>query len=218
MEEHYFKEQTEIPLQLGVVSALIRKKPFDFYTSPPVFSWRRVDKGTLCLANGMQISETDKTLLDLGCGYGVLGIAAAEFFPSLNVVMIDSSERAVFLARKNVFFHNLRDRVKVLPGDLYEPVEVINGGAEVRGSGGAITNNCKKFDVIVSNPPYSAGKKIVEQIIEHAPEHLNSGGSLQIVGRHNKGGRMYSEKMGEVFKTVTADYKKSGFRVYIGRH
>ena len=226
MDEHYFKEKTEVPLQLGIVTAVIRKKQFDFYTSPPVFSWRRVDNGTICLANGMQISETDKTLLDLGCGYGVLGIVAAETFSALKVTMIDSSERAAFLARKNAIFYNLRDRVKVLDGDLYGPVEKLSAfslqpsavsteGRWPKAKGQAVF---EKFYIILSNPPYSAGKEIVNQIISHAPEHLNPGGSLQIVGRHNKGGRMYMGEMEKVFKNVTDDYKKSGFRVYVGRN
>ena len=199
MDEHYFKEKTEIPLQLGIVNAVIRKKEFEFYTSPPVFSWRRVDKGALCLANGMQIEGT-KTSLDIGCGYGVIGIVAAHFYPQLEITMIDSSERAVLLAKKNVANYNLQSQVKVLRGELYVPVE------------------SEKFDAIVSNPPYSAGKEIVNQIINGAPAHLNLRGSLQIVGRHTKGGRMYKEEMLKVFKTVEETGRKSGFRVYIAKN
>ena len=198
VQEHYFKKRTEIPLQLGIVKCLIGGKEFEFYTSPPVFSWRRVDNGTLCLAKGMQIAGA-KSLLDMGCGYGIIGIVAAHFNPELEVAMIDSSERAVFLARKNVKKYELQDRVEVLQGNLYAPV-----GNE-------------KFDVIVSNPPYSAGKGVVNEIIEKAPAHLNPGGSLQIVGRHTKGGRMYKEEMLKVFKSVEETGRKSGFRVYIAR-
>ena len=75
----------------------------------------------------------------------------------------------------------------------------------------------EKFDVIVSNPPYSAGKSIVKRIIEESALYLNPGGSLQIVGRQSKGGRMYKEEMLKVFKTVDEVGKKGGFRVYIGR-
>ncbi len=223
-QEHYFRKKTVIPLELGFVKAIMRQKEFEFYTSPPVFSWRRVDNGTICLANGLQISETDTSLLDMGCGYGVIGIVAAHLYPNLKVTMIDSSDRAVFLARKNVAYHNLRNQVNVLQGNLYEPVERKSGYAQR-----AVSNEPKalspkpmavvheKFDVIVSNPPYSAGKEVVNQIIQHAPEHLNKGGSLQIVGRHTKGGRMYMGEMEKVFKTVEDGYKKSGFRVYVGR-
>ena len=175
--EHYFKEKTEIPLSLGLLSCYIKNTLFDFYTSPPVFSWREFDKGTIVLAEGMKISKTDKTLLDLGCGYGLLGIVAAHFNPILHITLIDKSNRAVLLALKNVKKHNLKGRAEVLQGNLYEPL------SEPRSSGAPAP---RTFDVIVCNPPYSAGKEIVNKIIEQAPEYLNKNGSLQIVGRKSK--------------------------------
>ena len=208
MAEHYFTETTEIPLQLGLVSATMRKQNFEFYSSPPVFSWRQIDKGTIALANGMQLADCSK-MLDLGCGYGVIGIVAAVSFPDLKVTMSDASERAVYLAEKNIEKYELQSRAEAVKGHLYEPFEI--SGEEQHGV------LMKKFDAIVSNPPYSAGKEVVQAIIERAPSHLNSGGSLQIVGRHSKGGRMYREIMQGVFKEVEDTNRSGGFRVYIGR-
>ncbi len=207
--EHYFTEKTETPLHLGLVSAVMRKQNFEFYSSPPLFSWRQIDKGTITLANGMQLSDSAKAL-DLGCGYGVIGIVAAVCFPDLKVTMTDASERAVYLTEMNVKKYELENRAEVKKGHLYEPVEI--GGTENHGL------LIKKFDAILSNPPYSAGKEVVKTIIEAAPAHLNSGGTLQIVGRHTKGGRMYKEVMQGVFKEVGETGKSGGFRVYIGRN
>ncbi|MFH1450933.1 MAG: methyltransferase, partial [archaeon] len=67
----------------------------------------------------------------------------------------------------------------------------------------------------VSNPPYSAGKTIVNQLIEGAKEHLNKNGNLQIVGRKSKGGDMYKQKMIEVFGNCEDFGINSGFRVYM---
>ena len=198
-QEHYYKEKTTIPLKLGLVSALIRQTEFEFYTSTPVFSWREVDRGTIVLAENMEISGTATNLLDVGCGYGVLGIVAAHFNPNLKVTMTDVSDRAVMLTKKNVKKYNLQQRCTVLKGDVYEPVAL------------------EKFDVIVCNPPYSAGKSIVNRIIQQAPWHLNAGGSLQIVGRHSKGGKMYKEEMSKYFHTIEEAGKTGGFRVYIGK-
>ncbi len=209
MAEHYFHEKTEIPLKLGFVGAIIRKQKFEFYSSPPVFSWRRIDKGTIALANGMQLADSS-TMLDLGCGYGVIGIVAAVCFPDLKVAMSDASERAVYLSRKNVSKFGLEKRAEVLEGDLYNPF--ITESEEQR------ELVYRKFDAIVSNPPYSAGKTVVSQIIHGSVKHLNRGGTLQIVGRHTKGGRMYKAEMLKVFKTVDETGKASGFRVYIGRN
>tara|TARA_Y100000310_G_C20671123_1_gene810351 strand:- start:354 stop:1016 length:663 start_codon:yes stop_codon:yes gene_type:complete len=206
--EHYFKEKTEIPLSLGLLSGLIKGVQLEFYTSPPVFSWRNFDKGTLVLAENMEIKETDKTLLDLGCGYGVLGICAAYFNPNLQVTMIDKSNRAVLLSLKNVQKYNLKKRAKVLQGDLYEALKQPSIQPQ--------TSNLRPqtFDVIVCNPPYSAGKVVVNKIIEQAPGHLNRGGNLQIIGRKSKGGEMYKQKMIDVFGNCDEFGINSGYRVY----
>jgi len=196
VKEHYFKEKTEIPLSLGLLLGLIKGVQFEFYTSTPVFSWRNFDKGTIVLAENMKIKETDKALLDLGCGYGLLGIVAAFFNPKLHITLTDKSNRAVLLALKNIKKHNLKERAEVLQGDIYAPV------------------TGKIFDIIVSNPPYSAGKEIVNKIIEQAPEHLNKNGSLQIVGRKQKGGDMYKQKIIEVFGNCEDFGIESGYRVY----
>ena len=84
VEEHYYKEETKVPLQLGLVKVWIKNEEFEFYTSPPVFSWRKVDKGTITLAENLEVPENATKLLDLGCGYGVIGITAAYFNPNLN--------------------------------------------------------------------------------------------------------------------------------------
>jgi len=202
--EHYYKEETEIELQLGLVSAWIREKEFEFYTSPPVFSWRKIDKGTLVLAENMKFAGSN-SLLDLGCGYGVLGIVAAFFNPTLKVAMIEKSKRAAHLASLNVEKYVLKTRVEVINGNLYEPLKPKTP-----------EEKAPAFDVIVSNPPYSAGKEVVNSIIEQAPKFLNKNGSLQIVGRKQKGGEMYAEKMSEVFGNCEEFGIKSGFRVYMG--
>jgi len=222
--EHYFKEKTEIPLSLGILSGYIKDTLFDFYTSPPVFSWREFDKGTIVLAENMKIRKTDKSLLDLGCGYGLLGIVAAFFNPSLHITLIDKSNRAVLLALKNVKKHNLKERAEVLQGDLYEPLtgvrQSVSGTSKSEGVKARKPESLKArrqtFDIIVCNPPYSAGKAIVNKIIEQAPEHLNKNGSLQIVGRKQKGGDMYKQKIIEVFGNCEDFGIESGFRVYQG--
>jgi 16S rRNA (guanine1207-N2)-methyltransferase len=200
--EHYFNEETDIPLRLGFLSGLIKGTLFEFYTSQPVFAWRKFDTGSINLAENMQIKATDKTLLDLGCGYGMIGIVAAYFNPNLNITLSDISNRAILLALKNVKRHHIGKRSKILQGNLYEPLKPKPP-----------QNQKKTFDVIVSNPPYSAGKKVVNEIIEKALEHLNTGGNLQIVGRKSKGGEMYKQKMIEVFGNCEEFGINSGFRI-----
>jgi len=130
----------------------------------------------------------------LGCGYGAIGIAIKKCLPKTEVTMTDINERAVSLAKKNA--ERNRVGVKVSSGDLYEPI-----GEE-------------KFDVILVNPPYVAGREFCYKIIEESIKHLNPKGSLQLVARHNKGGAMLEKKMLEVFENVNTLAKKAGYRVY----
>lgn len=136
------------------------------------------------------------TILDLGCGYGPVGIVAATIKPKLQVYMTDVNERAVWLAKKNVRKNQLKN-VKVKRGFLYTPVENM------------------KFDAILTNPPVSAGVKTVNQIIAGAPAHLKSGGTFQIVVRSKIAGKRFTSMLEENFSNVQILARKSGYRVFI---
>ena len=73
----------------------------------------------------------------------------------------------------------------------------------------------EEFDAVLLNPPQVAGKDVCFMLIEESFTHLNKGGNLQIVARHNKGGKTLSEKMRSVFGNVEETAKGSGYRVYL---
>ena len=100
-------------------------------------------------------------MLDMGCGIGIIGIALKKECPKCKVTMTDINTRAARLARMNRGLNSVD--VEILQGNLYEPVKN------------------KRFDVIVVNPPYVAGRDICYKIITGAKEHLTEGGSLQLV-------------------------------------
>ncbi len=137
-------------------------------------------------------------VLDLGCGYGPVGIAAAAFNPSLQVVMTDVNERAVWLARENAKRNGV-ENVKVRRGFLYEPVEDM------------------KFGGVLSNPPITAGMKTVQSLIVQAPQHLANEGTLQIVVRSKVSGKRLTKIMTETFGNVDVLARKSGYRVLISK-
>ena len=101
MSDHYY---TGLPLSVGKLYKIenipIRGEFYSFYTAPGVFSSRKIDKGTLLLAEYMEVYEG--RLLDLGCGIGVLGIVAAKSSPETQVILTDVNIRATWLAKKNV--------------------------------------------------------------------------------------------------------------------
>lgn len=191
--EHYYSEKQSSPLSLKKVRQEIKGKEFSFYVSSGIFSKERVDRGTLILAESMIVSK-NSDVLDIGCGIGVLGIAASRLFDA-NAVMTDINERAVMLAKKNTQLNNIK--AEIFRGFLYEPIKK------------------NDFDAILSNPPQTAGKKLCFELIESSILHLKGNGTLQLVARRNKGGKALREKMREVFGNVKVVVKKSGYWVYL---
>ncbi|MBI2657154.1 class I SAM-dependent methyltransferase [Candidatus Woesearchaeota archaeon] len=193
--KHYYSEQQESPLSLKKISQKIRKQELEFYTASGIFSKEKIDKGTSVLAESMVIGSNAK-VLDIGCGIGILGIAAAKLF-NANIVMSDINKRAVMLAKKNAVLNGVK--AEICQGNLYEKIK--DGD----------------FDVVLSNPPQTAGKEICFELIDGSRNHLKNGGSLQLVARHNKGGNTLSRKMEEAFGNVKVIAKKSGYWVYFSQ-
>ncbi|RLG90433.1 hypothetical protein DRO34_05650 [Candidatus Bathyarchaeota archaeon] len=193
--EHYFAAKPTSKPRLRVIHAYLRGRYFEFLTASGVFSRNRIDLGTRLLIESMVLPD-EGTILDLGCGYGPVGIVAATTKPKLQVYMTDVNERAVWLAKKNVRKNQLKN-VKVKRGFLYTPVENM------------------KFDAILTNPPVSAGVKTVNQIIAGAPAHLKSGGTFQIVVRSKIAGKRFTSMLEENFSNVQILARKSGYRVFI---
>jgi 16S rRNA (guanine1207-N2)-methyltransferase len=191
--DHYFSEKPKSGLKVKKISQRLLGLNLGFYTSTGVFSKNEIDKGTLVLAENMQVMENDK-LLDMGCGIGILGIFAAKAY-NARPTLTDINSRAVMLARKNTELN--KADATILQGNLYEKIKDRN------------------FDVIVSNLPQNAGKEVCFAIIENAKNHLKKNGTLQIVARPNKGGKTYAKKMEEVFGNSEEIARKSGYCVYL---
>ena len=141
----------------------------------------------------MFIKKNSK-ILDIGCGIGVLGIAAAKLFDSV-VVMTDINKRAAMLAAKNAVLNNVK--AEIHQGNLYEKIKD------------------NDFDAVLSNPPQTAGKEVCFKLIEQSKTYLKNNGTLQIVARHKKGGKTLSKKMEEVFGNVKVIARKSGYSAYL---
>ena len=191
--EHYYFEQQESLLKIKKIKQRIKGFEFEFYTASGVFSKERIDKGTIILAENIEIEKNSK-VIDIGCGIGVLGITAAKLF-NANVVMSDINKRAVSLAKKNAKLSNVK--AEIHQGNLYEKI--------MR----------RDFDAILSNPPQTAGKETCFKLIEQSTDYLKKSGRLQLVARHNKGGKSLSDKMKEVLGNVKVIAKKSGYWVYV---
>jgi 16S rRNA (guanine1207-N2)-methyltransferase len=193
--EHYFAAHPKSKPVFGLVRAFFREKPFEFTTASGVFSKMRIDLGTRLLIEQMVLPKNG-CVLDIGCGYGAIGIAAAVFNPCLKVVMSDVNIRAVWLAKQNVEKNNV-ENVEVRRGSLYEPVRDL------------------VFNCVLSNPPVSAGMKTVQAIIAGAPEVMADKATFQMVIRSKIGGKRLQTFFLESFGNVDVLARESGYRILI---
>lgn len=196
-DEHYFSRRPRSEQRFGLVRTHLRGRQFEFLTSSGVFSHKRVDLGTRLLIESM-ILPREGGILDLGCGYGVVGLVVATLNSNLRVFLVDVNERAVRLARENARRIGVSN-VEIRQGFLFESVKDMS------------------FDVVLSNPPVSAGLQVAEQIILGAFEHLKIGGSLQLVMRSKIGGKQVSKGLESVFGDLKVIARKSGYRVFLSK-
>lgn len=190
--KHYFSPSPESKAKYGLIQTHLRGKRFEFMTASSVFSKKRIDTGTRVLIETMQLPERGK-VLDVGCGYGAVGIASARFSSVLQVIMTDVNTRAVRLAQENIKRNKITN-AEVRLGHLYEPVVGL------------------EFNVILSNPPVSAGLDIVKALISEAPKVLTPKGNLQVVVRSKISGRLPSVFQ-SVFGNCRVLARESGYRV-----
>ena len=195
--EHYFSREPHAEGGVRSLAITLRGHDFTFVTEAGVFSRERVDRGTRLMVTEMEIRPTDR-VLDLGCGWGVVGVVAARLAPQGHVTLVDINARAVELARTNLAANGITN-AEVHQSDGYEAVE----GHE--------------FDVIALNPPIRAGLAVVHRLIAQGREHLAPGGRFYLVARTQQGALRLAKKMAEVFGDVEHVATGGGYRVFLSR-
>ena len=186
---HYFTNEENLKSEIEKVIAEINGIPFYFYTDNGVFSKGELDFGTeLLLKNFKYDNPNNKTLLDIGCGCGPIGIYASHL--GFAVDMSDVNKRAIHLSKMSLKEQNLN--ANVFESDAYKNI-----------------NN--KYDYIVSNPPIRVGKEKLYEIVMNAKDHLKDSGTLWIVVRKQQGAESMVRDMKNVYKIVEVITKKKGF-------
>lgn len=193
MAEHYYTENPTSEIKEKTFTQVIKDHELTLTSVSGVFSFEnRVDKASELLIK--TFSPTGRSVLDLGCGYGAVGLYIKAIYPNQTVCLSDINERAIdysmFNASKN------RIDIKAVKSDLFSELDSI------------------VFDDIVTNPPLAAGKKLLTRLIDEAYDHLRTNGSLWLVAFHNKGGSTLKEIMKTRFNNVEDMEKSGGIRVY----
>ena len=189
---HYFTNNENLKSELRTIKYDNGDFSLSFYSDNGVFSKNHLDYGSSLLINNI-IKNCNKNLnvLDVGCGYGFIGITLAKII-NANVVMVDVNKRAVHLTEMNIKENKVD--AKVIESNIYENVD-------------------GKYDVVVTNPPIRAGKKIVLEILLKAKEFLNINGELWFVIRKDQGAKSIAKELENIYNLEIIE-KSKGFYIF----
>ncbi|MCF0110887.1 MAG: class I SAM-dependent methyltransferase [Erysipelotrichaceae bacterium] len=190
---HYFTNDDNLKHNRREFSFYFMGKPYTFVTDDGVFSKDSLDYGTMVLLEMIMECPLGQTVLDLGCGYGPVGILLKQYHPELKVTMADVNERATELAKENVKRYRLDNEVVV--SDIYSNVHAT-------------------FDSIVVNPPIRAGKAVIYAMFDGAADRLNPGGTLYVVMRKSHGANSAMAHLTEIFGNCEMIGREKGYFVF----
>lgn len=167
---------------------------FKFTTDNGVFSKRTVDYGSRVLIQATTKTEFIKgNLLDVGCGYGPIGLALAKYFPNRQITMTDVNERSLGLAQKNAVQNQIQNTT----------VFASDGFAQIEG----------QFAAIYTNPPIRAGKEVVSKILTDAKAHLEIGGQILAVLQKKQGAPSAKKLMTAIYGNCQILSKDKGYYI-----
>lgn len=189
--KHYFTDNSELESNPTTFTYTSNDKDIVFTTDIGVFSKNKLDFGSRVMLDSISITDRQSTLLDIGCGYGALGITLKMLHSHLKIEMVDVNDRAVELCHKNIEQNRLSD-ITVYKSNIFDKVN-------------------STFDIIVTNPPIRAGKVVVQQILEESYQYLNTCGELWVIIQKKQGAPSAKKKMQEVFTNVEVVKRDKGY-------
>ena len=193
MADHYFTNKPNAESEQSAWTYKLRGHTFKFVTDLGVFSKKTVDFGSRLLIETINLDKMiEGDILDVGCGYGPIGLSLAKEATKRTVEMVDINERALGLAKQNAS-NNRIDNAKIHPSDIYQQVEA------------------DSYAAILSNPPIRAGKKVVHEILTGSFARLKSQGTLIIVIQKKQGAPSAKGKMEETFGNAEVIAKDKGY-------
>lgn len=192
---HYFQNDPLLASKKRDITLSINGLTLHFKSDNGVFSKSKVDEGSLALLKVIIPLHLTGKILDLGCGYGPIGLTIAVTSPSARVDLADINERALALCEENAQLLGLSQRVTCLQSDIYTNVE-------------------GPYDSIVVNPPIRAGKRVTYKMYEGALQRLIDGGSLYVVIRKDQGAPTASRFIEGLFGNISLISRDKGYYIY----
>lgn len=192
--EQYFTNNPNLKSELRTIIYKYKGLTMSFFSDNGVFSKDKLDFGSTLLLETVfeKVNKENLNILDLGCGYGFMGISLAKIMKA-QVTMCDVNKRALHLAEKNASENGVIDSVKVLESNIYQNITDI-------------------YDLIITNPPIRAGKEVVYGILDGARDRLKAKGELWFVIRKDQGAKSTIKHMEENYD-VEIVTKSKGFYI-----
>ncbi|RDW18547.1 class I SAM-dependent methyltransferase [Oceanobacillus chungangensis] len=194
MSEHYFSQQPQSKSTPKTWKYKLREKEYRFTSDIGVFSKNEVDFGSKLLIEQFMEPVIAGDLLDLGCGYGPIGLSLADSFHERTVVMVDVNERALALAKQNAAANHI-ENIEIFQSDRFSNL------------------NDRSFAAIITNPPIRAGKQVVHSMLEESFAALVQRGELWVVIQKKQGAPSAKIKLESLFGEVEVVKKDKGYYI-----
>ena len=190
--DHYFTNNQNLKSEIRTLGYECQGQTINFFSDNGVFSKNHLDYGSRLLIETFLKNESDyETVLDVGCGYGLIGITISKI-TGKNVTMCDINKRAIHLCERNIVANKVS--AIVFESNIYENIN-------------------DKYDIIITNPPIKAGKNVVLEFLMGAKNHLNSEGRLWFVMRKDQGAKSIKKMLSEHFEINILE-KDKGFYIF----
>ena len=186
----YFEENNNLKSEKKLITIKFKDKYYKVYTDNGVFSKDKLDYGTKLLLETITEERIEGKILDLGCGYGIIGIILSSIFPETIIDMCDITNRAINLSKENTQNLNLTN-TNIFESNIYEKINT-------------------SYNYIITNPPIRAGKDILRKFLFGAKDYLEDNGELWFVMRKDHGAKSMIKELESIYK-IEIKAKSKGF-------
>jgi 16S rRNA (guanine1207-N2)-methyltransferase len=190
--EHYFSAEPVVATRPRNVTVHLPDQSIELRTDRGVFSLAGLDPGTAVLLQGVPAPPAGATLLDLGCGHGVVAITMARRAPRARVIAVDVNSRALELTRANAAANGVENLEVCLPGEVSPDL---------------------RFDAIYSNPPIRVGRPALLELLATWLARLAPAGHAYLVVQRHLGADSLAERLRSQGYEVLRMGSKRGYRL-----